>query len=212
MNPFFCGMLVAVSMTCSVGPGLMLYFQATVSRGFVSGLSVLAGLWASDLGIITVSYFGLLQVLKTVHNQRIAAIISSTILIGFGLLQWIKKPAIISRTAPSGPTDPQPKLLKGFLSGFLINSCNPVVFAFWMTLIGIAGINFGMRTRSFFAFFIGLVSCAMIFDSTKCFIFSRITLHLNSTVLPWINRVLGIALMLAAAAILYKSFFSFSLP
>jgi threonine/homoserine/homoserine lactone efflux protein len=207
MNPFFYGMLVAGTMTCSVGPGLMLYLQASVSRGFVSGLAVLSGLWTSDLAIITVSWFGIMQILKTVHNQRIAALVSAIVLVGFGFLQWIKSPGVDSQSTPGGPAAVQPKLLKGFLSGFLINSCNPFVFAFWTTVVGIAGVNFGMRTQSFFVFFIGLVSCAIVFDTTKCFIFSRITFYFNSTVLLWINRVVGSALILAAAVIVYKSFF-----
>lgn len=201
-------MLVAVTMTCSVGPGLMLYFQASVCRGFVAGLAVLSGLWISDLSIITVSYFGIFQILKTVHNQPIAAIVSSSILAGFGLAQWTKKPNAAFLSTRSGSGAIQFNLLKGFFSGFLVNSCNPFVYAFWMTLLGIAGVNFGMRTRSFFFFFIGLVSCAMFFDTTKCFIFSKLTFHFNSTVLPWINRVVGSALILAAAVIVYKSFFS----
>ena len=207
MNPFFYGMLVAGTMTCSVGPGLMLYFQASVSRGFVAGLAVLSGLWTSDLAIITVSWFGVMQILKTVHNQHIAALVSAIVLVGFGFLQWIISPGVDSQPTPGVPATVQPKLLKGFLSGFLINSCNPFVFAFWTTVVGIAGVNFGMRTQPFFTFFIGLVSCAIVFDTTKCFIFSRITFHFNSAVLLWINRVVGSALILAAIVIVYKSFF-----
>ena len=207
MNPFFYGMLVAVTMACSVGPGLMLYFQAAVNRGFVSGLAVLAGLWASDLAIITVSWFGVMQILKNVHNQRIAAVVGATVLVGFGLLQWIKSPAVVPQSTVAEPTVVRPKKLKGFLSGFFINSCNPFIYAFWTTVVGIAGVNFGMRTRSFFVFFIGLVSCAMLFDTTKCFIFSKITFRFDSIVLKWINRVVGSALVLAAAVMIYKSFF-----
>jgi threonine/homoserine/homoserine lactone efflux protein len=207
MNPFFYGMLVAVTMACSVGPGLILYFQAAVNRGFVSGLAVLAGLWASDLTIITVSWFGVMELLKNMHNQQIAAVVGATVLVGFGLMQWIKNPAVVPQSKAEETAAVRPKKLKGFLSGFFINSCNPFIYAFWTTIVGIAGVNFGMRTRSFFAFFIGLVSCAMLFDATKCFIFSKIKVRFNSIVLKWVNRVVGSALILAAAGILYKSFF-----
>lgn len=200
-------MLVAVTMACSVGPGLMLYFQAAVNRGFVSGLAVLAGLWASDLSIITVSWFGVMELLKNMHNQRIAAVVGATVLVGFGLLQWIKSPAVVPQSTVVSPAAVRPRVLKGFFSGFFINSFNPFIYAFWTTVVGIAGVNFGMRTGSFFVFFIGLVSCAMLFDATKCFIFSKITFRFNSAVLNWINRVVGSALILAAGVMIYKSFF-----
>ena len=207
MNPFFYGMLVAVTMACSVGPGLMLYFQAAVNRGFVSGLAVLAGLWASDLSIITVSWFGVMELLKNMHNQQIAAVVGATVLVGFGLMQWIKSPAVGPQSTAEETAAVRPKKLKGFLSGFFINSCNPFIYAFWTTIVGIAGVNFGMRTGSFFAFFIGLVSCAMLFDTTKCFIFSKITFRFNSIMLKWINRIVGSALILAAGVMIYKSFY-----
>jgi hypothetical protein len=47
----------------------------------------------------------------------------------------------------------------------------------------------------------------MLFDATKCFIFSKITFRFNSAVLNWINRVVGSALILAAGVMIYKSFF-----
>lgn len=206
MSPFFAGLLVALTMALSVGPGLMLYFHASVRRGFVAGLAVLAGLWISDFGFITICYLGTAQLLNTVHNQHIAAIVCASILLIFGLMQWTKNPIAASRPTSNDIVGKRTRLLTDVLSGFLINTSNPFVFIFWMTVVGIAGVNFGVRTQSFYTFFIGLVSSAMFLDTTKCFVFSKITVHFNSTALKWINRVVGGLLLLAAAVILYKAY------
>ncbi len=206
MSHFFAGMLVALSMTLSVGPGLMLYFQASMSRGFTAGLAVLSGLWISDLGFIAISFLGISQLFSTARIQHIAALMCAAILVVFGLIQWIKRPASSIQQTPADTTRKKQRLVKGFLSGFLLNSSNPFALVFWMTLVGIAGVHFGMRTQSFYAFFTGLISCAMIFDTTKCFVFSKITVRINYGVLTWINRIAGSAIMVSAILIVCKSF------
>lgn len=206
MNPILAGMLVALTMTVSVGPGLVMYFQATVNRGFAAGLSVLSGLWISDFGFITISLLGISRLLNTVHNQHIAAIACSTALVVFGLTQWIKKPAALAGSGPHRGLGQKTSLATGFLSGFMINSSNPFVFVFWMTLVSLAGVNFGVRTQSFYAFFIGLIACGLIFDISKCFIFSKITVYFNPIVLTRINRIAGSVVMAGAIAIICKSF------
>ena len=37
MNPLLAGLLVALLMTLGIGPSLLLYFQATIQRGFLAG-------------------------------------------------------------------------------------------------------------------------------------------------------------------------------
>ena len=85
------------------------------------------------------------------------------------------------------------KMTRDFLSGFIVNSSSPALLAYWMTLIGLTGANFGFKTHS---------SC----DVVKCIVFSRITLRLNPLSLSWVNRVAGSALIVAAAGIVIRSF------
>jgi threonine/homoserine/homoserine lactone efflux protein len=205
VNPIVVGVLTALTMTLGVGPGLLLYFQASVSRGFFSGLAVLSGLWVSDFCFIAIGFFGVAPLLTSISHQRTGAFVCAGILFIFGLVQLAKKPISLNQSA-SGQERKNKKVLKGFLAGFLINSSNPFVLVFWMTLMGFAGVNFGVKTLSFYAFFIGLISFALFFDITKCFIFSKISIHLNPSILGWIQRIAGVALILAAVFVLGKTF------
>ncbi len=206
MNPFFAGSLVALTMTLSVGPGLLLYFQACVRSGFVAGMAVLLGLWVSDTAIISITVLGCTQFLTKVNNQRWASVVCAVILFVFGLTQWIRKPAVTVPMNGIGTMEQQPKLFRGFISGFLINSSNPFVYVFWMTVVGIAGVNFCMRTQPFFIFFIGLFSCALTFDTTKCFIFSRVKVYFKPALIVIVNRIAGTALIVAAIVVVSKAF------
>jgi threonine/homoserine/homoserine lactone efflux protein len=93
MNPLLAGLLVALLMTLGIGPSLLLYFQATIQRGFIAGLAVLSGIWVSDIGFVFVNYLGISQIFNTVPHQRIAAVISASVLLALGSMQWMRKPA-----------------------------------------------------------------------------------------------------------------------
>lgn len=98
------------------------------------------------------------------------------------------------------------KVGRGFLSGFIVNSTNPLLFAYWMTLIGLTGANFGLGTGSSRSFLAGIFLGELLCDTVKCFAFSRICVHFNSTVLLWTNRIAGSAMMAGAVFIVCKSF------
>jgi L-lysine exporter family protein LysE/ArgO len=206
VNPLLAGLLVALLMTLGIGPSLLLYFQATIQRGFIAGLAVLSGIWVSDIGFVFVNYLGISQIFNTVPHQRIAATISASVLLVLGSMQWIRKPAPVG--CPNFPPPEAPRLQhsRGFLSGFIVNSSNPLLLAYWMTLIGMTGANFGFRTDSFYSFLAGIFLGEVLCDTAKCFAFSRIRVRVNPLLAAWINRIAGSAMMVAAIAIVCKSF------
>jgi threonine/homoserine/homoserine lactone efflux protein len=206
MNPFLAGMLVALPMTLGVGPSLLLYLQATMQRGFYAGLSVLSGIWLSDIGFVFVNYLGISHFFSCAPNQRIAAGVSASVMLIFGSLQWVRKPAPVGCSAVSAPAPRErSKATRDFFSGLIINSSNPMLLAYWVTLVGLTGANFGFRTHSFYLFLSGIFLGEILCDTAKCFLFSRITVHFNTAVLTWTNRVAGSALIIAAVVIVCKS-------
>ena len=80
-----------------------------------------------------------------------------------------------------------------------------MLLAYWVTLVGLTGANFGFRTHSFYLFLSGIFLGEILCDTAKCFLFSRITVHFNTAVLTWTNRVAGSALIIAAVVIVCKS-------
>jgi L-lysine exporter family protein LysE/ArgO len=214
MNPFIAGMLVAFPMTLGVGPSLVLYFQATIQRGFGAGLAVLSGIWVSDIGFIFVNYLGISHIFTTVSNQRIAAVASAGVLVVLGCVQLVRKPVPIPCSKGSSVPGAQSialsraksKVTRDFLSGFIVNSSNPALLAYWMTLIGLTGANFGFRTHSSYSFLAGIFLGELFCDTVKCLAFTRINLRLNPLLHSWVNRIAGSALIVAAAGIVLKSF------
>jgi len=208
MSPFLTGLLMALPITLGVGPSLVLYFQATLHRGFNAGLAVLSGIWVSDIGFIFINYFGISHIFIAPANHRIAAIASAAILLVFGFVQWVSKPATVACTGTMPAALPRArfKTTRDFLSGFIVNTSNPLLLAYWITLIGLTGANFGFKTASSYSFLAGIFLGEIFCDTAKCLAFSRINVRFNPRALAWVNRIAGSAMMLGAVVIVCKSF------
>ena len=214
MLPLAKGMLTALIMTLGVGPGMLINFHTSVRRGFAGGVSVVAGLYVSDLIFIAINYFGLLNLIQSFRHRHAAGIVCGAILCVFGISMALKRQKTVADPADTTPLPGAGGLLKSFLSGLLVNLTNPFVFVFWMTLMGIAALDFGVRTPPFFVYFATVVGTALCLDITKSFLFSRfrLKLGLNAPLMAWIGRGIGAALVVAGIVIIFRTIFAAGHP
>jgi threonine/homoserine/homoserine lactone efflux protein len=204
MMAFLAGMLVSLSLAVSVGPGLALQFQACVQRGFTAGMAVVSARYLSDIALLCMSYVGILQVITSSRNQFYCGIAGSIACIAFGLTFILKK-GNFTFSPVDLPTYKSPKsFFSYFFASLAINTMNPFVALFWIGLVALANGNFGIHAPNFFYFFSGLLSTALMFDITKCILFSQIKLRLKPRYFRWINRLTGYALILAGFLLLGK--------
>jgi threonine/homoserine/homoserine lactone efflux protein len=208
--PIVKGILTALIMTVGVGPGMVLNLHTSLRRGFIGGLSVVCGLYISDGIFIAVNYFGVINLIKSFHHQRIGGIVCGAILCVIGVSMVVKKASDLALRPAAGQTPGAASLAKGFLSGFMVNITNPFVFVFWITLMSIATLNFGFRTYSFNVYFSTVIGAALSLDVTKSFLFSRIKTGLKASVMRRINQGMGGALACAGIVIICRSMVAFS--
>jgi threonine/homoserine/homoserine lactone efflux protein len=187
-------------MTVGVGPGMMLNLHTSLRRGFIGGLSVVCGLYISDGIFIAINYFGVINLIKSFHHQRIGGIVCGAILCVIGVSMVVKKTSDLALRPSAGQTPGAASLAKGFLSGFMVN----------ITLMSIATLNFGFRTYSFNVYFSTVVGAALCLDVTKSFLFSRIKTGLKASVMRRINQGMGGALACAGIVIICRSMVAFS--
>jgi threonine/homoserine/homoserine lactone efflux protein len=210
MIPLAKGMLTAFIMTLGVGPGMLINFHTSLRRGFAAGVSVVAGLYVSDLVFIAINYFGVLHLIQSFQHRRTGGIVCGAILCVFGISMVLKKQKAIVSPAGDDTVADTGSLLQGFLSGFVVNMTNPMVFVFWMTLLSIAALNFGFRTYPFFIYLAGVVGTALCLDIAKSYLFSRIKIGLKTKVMAWINHGIGTVLASAGIVIICRSIFVFT--
>lgn len=199
--------MTACLMTVGVGPGMLLNFHTSLRRGFSGGLAVVAGLYTSDCTIIVIELLGFSRIAALSNIKNVFGIVCGSLLLVFAVSIWLARPSIGIKTVRTGSELPGAQsMLKAFLSGFIVNISNPFVYAFWMTVMGFAVMNFGYRTRSFYIYFVTVVVTALIFDMAKSYLFSRAKSFVNPAIMVWFNRTMGLALAAAGIIIICQAY------
>lgn len=202
MIAFLKGIFMGLAITISLGPGFIALFQTSIVRGVKAGMVLAVGIFLSDLILVTISYFGLNQILHK-NNILIMGIMAGIILIVTGGVSFFRKPNL-NLTHINQLPDLKSSLPSLLLKGFLLNIANPFCLMFWIGIMGFAAGNFGMHSFNFFTFFIGLLLTAFSSDLLKCYLSGTLRNMFTTKSIATLNKTIGVALMLIGFVIIYK--------
>jgi len=202
MSAFQQGVLMGFAITLSFGPGFIALFQTSIMRGVKAGFVLAVGILASDLVLICISYWGLARLFDK-SNYLAMGIVAGIIFIAIGGVSFFRKP-VDNLKLPESSTyliSSMPSLLT---RGFIVNIVNPFSLIFWIGIMGLAVNRYEMRSYSFFMFFTGLLSTAFISDLLKCYLSFSIKKITNFKFISHLNKLIGLAFMIAGLVIIYK--------
>jgi threonine/homoserine/homoserine lactone efflux protein len=203
MSALLQGILMGLTIAVSFGPGFIALFQTSISRGTKAGIVLASGILISDLSLISVSYFGLTRLIRT-GNYSTMGIIAGIVLIIFGIITIIRKTSV-SINNSKHESALKNTLIALLVKGFLLNLVNPLCLIFWIGIMGFAASNYGMSSNQFFLFFLGLICTAFSFDLIKCYLSGSLRNILASKVIIYLNKFMGLALVVAGIFIIYKA-------
>lgn len=133
IDAFLKGLAISLLLVFSVGPVIFTIIKQSVINGRAGGFSFVGGVWLSDfLWVILSNVFSEL-VGQLLDYKKSIGLAGSVFLIGMGIFSiFFKKIKRRSEeeAAIKVTTATHAKL---FASGFLINTLNPAVIAFWLT-------------------------------------------------------------------------------
>jgi len=201
MNAFFLGILIGLTITISFGPGFIALFQTSLSRGLSAGFILATGMLLSDLVLVSISYFGLSELISK-QDYKILGVIAGIILIVMGVISFYKKPELIkeSKIRP----DLNNHMMRYLIKGFLLNIVNPFSLIFWIGLIAFAAKNWEPGNQNFFLFFTGVFITAFSTDIMKCYLSGQLKRILTSSTIHLITKTMGIIFMGIGFFIIYK--------
>lgn len=206
MSAFLQGCLLGLTFAILIGPAFFALIQTSIHRGFRSGGLFAVGIFLSDLFALVLIYFGASRLLGDDPKENIYfSIIGGIIIIIFGTYTFTR------REAKSETDDLQAnnKLTKPYiyiLKGFLMNTLNPGVWFLWMTIVVSLTANYGANNLSVVYFLSGALATIFSTDILKCFISQQIKRLLNAKVMTWMNRIVGIILILFGAFLIIRVF------
>lgn len=187
------GIGLGLTLTILIGPIFVALTQTGMEKGARAGLMVGAGIWFSDILVISVGYFFIKEIQHWIQDplfHRWLGFCGGIILFITGITTMLKK----TETALTGEAYTARTYLGFWTKGFSVNFFNPFTFVFWLGVmtsyvIG-KGIN-GMETLMLFGAIMGTI---MITDSLKVFLGKYIRSKANPEMISRISKVAGIAL------------------
>ncbi|HAW59637.1 MAG TPA: hypothetical protein DCX03_11635 [Bacteroidales bacterium] len=195
---YFHGIALGITLAFLIGPALFVLLQTSLHRGMKAGLFIALGIFLSDASVLGLCLAGFSRIFTQELNQNIYfKILGGMVLIVFGVWTLTRRAEVVPETNEEGPPIklkvPGPMVY--ILKGFILNISNPGLWFLWITAVVSANSAYGAGSPAIYYFFAGTLTTTLATDSLKCFIADKISNKLNSNIIIWTNRVIGLLLI-----------------
>jgi threonine/homoserine/homoserine lactone efflux protein len=195
------GFALSLLLIFSVGPLLFTIIKQSVINGRDGGLSFIGGVFLSDLLMVVVSNAFSELVKNLLDFKRTIGVTGSFFLIAMGVFYLFFK-KIKMRTEENSLI----KVSAGtharlVAAGFLINTLNPGVIAFWLTTTTTIAISNTVKERV--VIFVTCIIINLAVDVLKVVLAGKLSKKLNHKNLTLINRISGSLLVLFGILLLF---------
>lgn len=184
-----CGLVL--SLFFSFGPAFFGLLQNSINYGFRKGVAFEIGVNASDIFIVVL----MLTLLKNVDLAPIlhkpwVATVGGTAMIALGVYTFLRKPTV-KREGSHIKFVGIPRGRELTVQGFALNSVNPSVWLYWITLITLISGEFDLTIGERYSFFISLLLAELAGGVLKCRLASLLQNMVSLKLMVTINRVVG---------------------
>lgn len=194
------GVAMGLLLVISVGPVVFTVLKQSINNGKAGGFSFVAGVWISDFLLIVLSNLFSELVTMILDFKMQIGIVGSAFLIGMGIFYIFFKRVNIHPeeiTIPLKSSDHA----RIALQGFLLNTLNPAVIAFWLTTATAIAVSHTIRDR------IIIFSTALFFnisaDVVKVRIAGKLRKKLTIKNIRLVNKISGLILLVFGTVLLF---------
>src|SRR6185312_15547239 len=154
------GLAMGLLLVISVGPVIFAIIKQSINNGHPGGYSFVIGVWISDFLLVVLSNLFSELVTMLLDFKMQIGIVGSAFLMGMGIFYIFFKKVNIHPEDISLPPLKSSDHAKIVLQGFLLNTLNPAVIAFWLTTATAISVSHSIRDR------IIIFSTALFFNMT----------------------------------------------
>ncbi len=200
------GIILGVTVAFIVGPVFFTLLQTSINRGFKAGLQLALGVLLSDLLIIILSYIGLLQLLNNTYSYIWIGCCGGVLLIIFGLYSVTRKKKLPDTSKIAEVKAHKAGFLTYFIKGFLMNIINPFLLIFWITIVSYHAAQ-ETGKGELIVFFGAALTTIFFTDALKCFVAKKLKRFIAEKTLLWLNRTVGIILIVFGLVLIFRVFY-----
>ncbi len=183
-----------------IGPVFFTLIQTSIEKGFNKAMLVAVGISLSDILYILLAYMGFSRFIENSGYSVYIGYVGGTILILFGIYNYIRKPRI-NRLEETGIDT------RGFFRfifrGFVINGMSPFVLVFWLGAMSLATAEYQYTGHEVLFFFISTVLVVFTTDCLKAYLATKLRRLITIRFMKIINIVAGTALILFGLRMLF---------
>ena len=194
------GFAMGLLLVISVGPVIFTIIKQSINNGKEGGFSFIIGVWVSDLVVVLLSNVFSELVTHLLAFKKPIGITGSIFLIGMGVYY------LFFKKVPLHPEDISLPPLKASdhaqiaLQGFLLNTLNPAVLAFWLTAATAIAVTHSIKER--IIIFTTTLLINMTADVAKVTLAGKLRSKLTVKNIRLINKVSGLILLIFGTVLL----------
>lgn len=182
-NGLFTGLLLQLA----IGPVFFFIINLALQKTLLDGLMGALAVTIVDYIYIALSTFGIGKLLENEKIKKIFGIVSSIVLIIFGII-------IIKGVINSGISEAvisTTNLFSSFSSVFLLTISSPMTIVFFTSLFSAKAVEYNYTKKELYLFGLGTGLATLIFMSSSVLIFSLLKGTIPTIVIQILNMIVG---------------------
>jgi|SRR5690348_408335 threonine/homoserine/homoserine lactone efflux protein len=194
------GFAMGLLLVISVGPVIFAIIKQSVNNGREGGFSFVAGVWLSDLLLVLFSNVFSELITDLLRFEKPIGIAGSFFLICMGAYYLFFKKVSLHPEDISMPPLKASDHARIAVQGFLLNTLNPGVIAFWLTAATAIAVTHTIRER--IIIFATTLIINMSADVAKVTLAGKLTSKLTIKNIRLINKFSGLILVIFGSVLL----------
>ena len=195
------GLAMGLLLVLSVGPVIFTIIKQSINNGRSGGFSFVIGVWISDFLLVVLSNAFSEMVTRLLDFKMQIGILGSAFLIGMGVFYLFFKKVHLHPEDIALPPLTGGDHAKILLQGFLLNTLNPAVMAFWLTASTAIAVTHSTRDR--IIIFTTALVLNMGADVIKVTLAGKLRKKLTIKNIRLINKISGLILLIFGAVLLF---------
>jgi threonine/homoserine/homoserine lactone efflux protein len=211
MEAILKGLALGLVLALSVGPVIFTIIKQSLNNGHTGGFSFVAGVWVSDILLVTLSNTLTSLVSSLQQHSTSIAYGGGAFLIAMGVyFAFFKKAVVAGDSAGPEPRFRKRDMARIFASGFIINTLNPGVILFWLGNATALSASHSLRER--ITIFSVCLLINMAADVGKVMAAGTLRRKLTARTLSIINKIAGTILIGFGVALIWDVIVFHHLP
>ena len=199
------GVAMGLLLVISVGPVVFTIIKQSINNGRAGGFSFVIGVWVSDFLLVVLSNL-FSELVSTVMDFKMQiGIAGSAFLMGMGVFYIFFKKVQMHPEDLAMPPLKSSDHAKILLQGFLLNTLNPAVIAFWLTAATAIAVSHSVRDR--IIIFTTALILNMSADVVKVSLAGKLRKKLTIKNIRLINKISGLILVIFGTVLLFGVLF-----